>query len=202
MVSSSWHIHYLLLERVISEFQKTEILKSFCGHIFHEDSSVVSSELRKEFLGIIGKTYDTYGYPEYCGWIEGLLTLEQEEWTQQGISKRLKELFPDSKYPTSVPSVNRAMKILENYGIILKTGSRKTGYRYRLVSSSNIVSSMFQQLLVINQDFITKLETLRKKNRKSDKELSRAISSQISVAKAWSDIVAQIVGSVQDEQGD
>ena len=59
-----------------------------------------------------------------------------------------------------------------------------------------------QQLLTINQDFITKLETLRKKNRKSDKELSRAISSQISVAIAWNDVVEQIIGSTQNEQGD
>ncbi|MHA2426249.1 MAG: hypothetical protein ACXAEF_15780 [Candidatus Thorarchaeota archaeon] len=163
---------------------------------------MTSSDLRKEFLEIIGRTYDTYGYPEYCGWIEGLLMLEQKEWTQQGISDRLKELFPDSKYPTSVPSVNRALKILESYGIILKTGSRKSGYRYGLVSSSNIVSSMFHQLLVVNQDFIGKLEALRSKSRKKDSALSRAISSQISVATIWSDVVEQIIESMQDEPGD
>jgi DNA-binding transcriptional regulator GbsR (MarR family) len=163
---------------------------------------VASRDLRKEFLEIIGKTYDTYGYPEYCGWIEGLLTLEQKEWTQQGISKRLKELFPDSKYPTSVPSVNRALKILERYGIILKTGSRKSGYKYSLVSSSNIVSSMFYQLLVVNQDFIKKMEALSSKNRKVDSDLTRAISSQITMAKIWNRAVEQIIESMQDEQGD
>ena len=163
---------------------------------------MASSDLRKEFLETIGKTYDTYGYPEYCGWIEGLLMLEQKEWTQQGLSERLKELFPDSKYPTSVSSVNRALKILERYGIILKTGSRKSGYRYSLVSASNIVSSMFYQLLVVNQDFIKKMETLRSKNRKVDSDLSRAISSQISMAKSWNLVVEQIIESIQDEQGD
>ncbi|MGD9396224.1 MAG: hypothetical protein PVJ05_07340 [Candidatus Thorarchaeota archaeon] len=163
---------------------------------------MASSGLRKEFLEIIGKTYETYGYPEYCGWIEGLLLLESKEWTQQGISERLKELFPDSKYPTSVPSVNRALKILESYGIILKTGSRKSGYRYSFVSSSNIVSSMFHQLLIVNQDFIGKMKALRSKNRKKDSELSRAISSQISVAQVWNDVVEQIIGSMQDKQGD
>jgi DNA-binding transcriptional regulator GbsR (MarR family) len=163
---------------------------------------LASISLRKEFLEIIGKTYVTYGYPEYCGWIEGLLTLEQKEWTQQGISERLKGLFPDTKYPTSVPSVNRALKILENYGIILKTGSRKSGYRYQLVSSSNIVSSMFHQLLIVNQDFIAKLESLRSKTRKTDTALSRAISSQISVARIWNEVVEQIIKSMQDEQGD
>jgi DNA-binding transcriptional regulator GbsR (MarR family) len=163
---------------------------------------LVSEGLRKEFLEIIGKSYDTYGYPEYCGWIEGLLMLEQKEWTQQGISDRLKEIFPDSKYPTSVPSVNRALKILEGYGIILKTGSRKSGYRYGLVSSSNIVSSMFNQLLVVNQDFIGKMESLRSKSGNKDSDLNRAISSQISVAKTWNDIVERIINSMQDEQGD
>jgi DNA-binding transcriptional regulator GbsR (MarR family) len=167
--------------------------------MFPEDSSVASSELRKEFLELIGRTYQTYGYPEYCGWIEGLLSLEQKEWTQQGISDRLKELFRDTQYPTSVPSVNRALKILENYGIILKSGSRKSGYRYRLVSSSNIVSSMFHQLLVVNQDFLSKMETLRSKNKKADPDLKRAISSQISVAKAWNRVVEQIIESMHDE---
>jgi DNA-binding transcriptional regulator GbsR (MarR family) len=163
---------------------------------------VASSDLRKEFLETIGKTYDTYGYPEYCGWIEGLLMLEKKEWTQQGISDRLKELFPDSKYPTSVPSVNRALKILESYGIIQKTGSRKSGYRYSLVSSSNIVSSMFYQLLVVNLDFIKKMEDLQSKNRKADSDLRRAISTQISVAKTWNRVAEQIIESMQDEQGD
>ena len=163
---------------------------------------MASGELRKEFLEIIGKTYDTYGYPEYCGWIEGLLLLEQNEWTQQGLSDRLKELFPDSKYPTSVPSVNRALKLLESYGIIHKTGSRKSGYRYSLISATNIVSSMFYQLLVINQDFITKMQDLNKRTSKIDRELRRAISTQISVAKSWSQIVEKVLGSIQDEQGD
>ncbi len=163
---------------------------------------MVSKGLRKEFLEIIGKSYDTYGYPEYCGWIEGLLMLEPKEWTQQGISERLKEIFHDSKYPTSVPSVNRALKILEGYGIILKTGSRKSGYRYGLVASSNIVSSMFHQLLVVNQDFIGKMEALRSKSGNKDSDLSRAISSQISVAKTWNDIVERIINSMQDEKGD
>ncbi len=159
---------------------------------------MASDDLRTEFLEVIGKTYDTYGYPEYCGWIEGLLMLEQKEWTQQGISDRLKELFPDTKYPTSVPSVNRALKVLESYGIILKTGSRKSGYRYSLVSSSNIVSSMFYQLLVINQEFIMKMNELSSRTKKTDRELNRAITTQISVAKTWSKVVEQIIESMQD----
>ena len=163
---------------------------------------MTTEELRLEFLTTIGTLYEQYGYPEYCGWIEGLMLLEPQEWTQRGLSKRLGELFPESKYPTSVPSVNRALKILESYGIIHKAGSRKTGYRYRLVSASNIVSSMFHQFLVVNQEFISQMEVLSKRNPKSDKDLNRAISSQISVAKAWNDVLEQIIDSMQDEQGD
>ncbi|GAG86448.1 unnamed protein product, partial [marine sediment metagenome] len=95
---------------------------------------MISDELRKDFLTIIGKTYNQYGYPEYCGWVEGLLHLEQREWSQKVISERLSELFPASKYPTSVPSISRALKILEEYGVVEKSGSRKIGYKYRIAS--------------------------------------------------------------------
>jgi DNA-binding transcriptional regulator GbsR (MarR family) len=152
-------------------------------------------------LTIIGKTYDTYGYPENCGWIEGLLMLEAKEWTQKSISERLGELFPSGTHPTSIPSVNRALKILENYGLLAKTGSRKTGFRYRLVSSSNLISSMLLQLLVVNKDFISKMELLSTKNRKKDSELMRAISTQIKHAQIWNEVLEQVVESLRNEQG-
>ncbi len=160
---------------------------------------MVSDNLRKEFLEIIGKTYDDYGYPEYCGWIEGLFLLEQKEWTQKGISERLGELFPTS---TSVPSVNRALKILESYGIIEKEGSRKIGFRYHLQSSSNLALLMFQQLAAVNQVFIAKLKALQTKNQKADSELRRAISSEITMAKIWNRAVEQVVKSMQEDQGE
>lgn len=174
-------------------------LKYLRVDIIIEDSSVASGDLRKEFLEIIGKTYDNYGYPEYCGWIEGLLLLEPKEWSQRDISKRLGELFSTS---TSVPSVNRALKILESYGIVEKEGSRKIGFRYRLQSSSNLAFSMFQQFLVLNQVLIAKLEALETKNKKADSELSRAIFSEITMTKIWNRAVEQAIESMQDEQGD
>ena len=161
---------------------------------------MTSSDLRREFLTIIGTTYDQYGYPEYCGWIEGLLLLEPREWSQRGISERLGELFPASKYPTSVPSVNRALKILERYGIIERGGSRKTGYKYRLVSSSNLLSSMLQQFIAVNQDFINKMESLAAKNQKADSELNKAVALQISMTQTWSKAVEQILESIQDDK--
>ncbi|MHA1963813.1 MAG: hypothetical protein ACXACG_01925 [Candidatus Thorarchaeota archaeon] len=160
---------------------------------------MASGDLRKEFLEIIGKTYDNYGYPEYCGWIEGLLLLEPKEWSQKAISERLGKLFSTS---TSVPSVNRALKILESYGIVEKEGSRKIGFLYRLQSSSNLALSMFHQFHAMNQIFIAKLKALETKNKKDDLELSRAITSEIKMATIWNHAVEQVIETMQDEQGD
>jgi DNA-binding transcriptional regulator GbsR (MarR family) len=160
---------------------------------------MASGDFRKEFLEIVGKTYDNYGYPEYCGWIEGLLLLEPNDWTQKGISERLSELFPTS---TSVPSVNRALKILESYGIIEKEGSRKIGFRYRLQTSSNLALSMFQQFVTLNQVFIAKLEALYTKTQKKDTQLEKAISTEIKMAKLWNRAIENILEAMQDEQGD
>ncbi len=155
-------------------------------------------DLRKEFLMTIGKTYEQYGYPEYCGWIEGLLQLETQEWSQRGISRRLGELFPASKYPTSVPSVNRALKMLENYGVVEKAGSRKSGYRYRVVSSTNLVASMLQQLIAVNQEFIMKMEDLATRTEKTDSDLRRAVSTQIDTAKVWNRAVELILDELKE----
>ncbi len=160
---------------------------------------MASGDLHKEFLELVGKTYDNYGYPEYCGWIEGLLLLEPKDWTQKGISERLSELFPTS---TSVPSVNRALKILESYGIIEKKGSRKIGFQYRLQSSSNLAFSMFQQFVALNQVFIANLEVLANKTKKKDPQLDKAISTELKMAKLWNRAVEQVLDSMNDEQGD
>ncbi len=163
---------------------------------------MVSNKLRKEFLTIIGKTYDTYGYPEYCGWIEGLLHLEHREWSQKTISDRLTEIFPDSKYPTSVPSINRALKILEEYGVVEKKGSRKTGYRYTIVASTNLIYSMVNQLMTVNTEFIRKLEVLAGKNKKKDANLMKATNIQVKMAKLWNDALIHLLESESSPQGD
>ncbi len=163
---------------------------------------MISNELRKDFLTIIGKTYNQYGYPEYCGWVEGLLHLEQREWSQKVISERLSELFPAAKYPTSVPSINRALKILEEYGVVEKAGSRKVGYKYCIANSSNLVSSMVNQLMTVNNDFISKMEILAVKNKKKDSDLNRATRTQISMARLWNRALIQLFESVASEQGD
>lgn len=160
---------------------------------------MVSGNLRRDFLEIVGNAYAHYGYPEYCGWIEGLLLLEPKDWTQKGLSERLSNLFSTS---TSVPSVNRALKILESYGIVEKQGSRKIGFTYRLRPSSNLVLSMFQQLIAVNQDFMAKLQALEKKNQKKDSGLRNAITIETTIAKIWHKSMTQIVTSLEEKIGE
>ena len=154
---------------------------------------------RKEFLEIIGKAYHDYGYPEYCGWIEGLLLLELKEWSQKGISEQLGELFSKS---TSVPSVNRALKLLESFGIVEKTGSRKIGYHYRLQPSSNLAFLMFQQLLAVNQAFIANLQSLETKTHKGDSELNKAIKTELAMAELWNHAIEKVLESMRNKHGD
>jgi len=154
---------------------------------------MTTSELRKEFLMTIGKTYAQYGYPEYCGWVEGLLMLEPGEWTQQGISNRLGEILTSSTYPTSVPSINRALKVLDSYGLVEKRGSRKTGYRYSLASSKNLINSMLEQFILMGNDFIMRMEDLASRAPKKDSELQRAIRMQIETNRTWNDALEMIL---------
>jgi DNA-binding transcriptional regulator GbsR (MarR family) len=153
-------------------------------------------KLRREFLVIMGESYDQYGYPSYCGWIEGLLLLETRVWTQKDISEHLHRLFPESKYPTSVPSVNRALKLLETYGVVEKSGSRKIGYKYRLMPSSSLIVTMLQMFMAVNQNFLKKLEDLSSQNIEDDPELKNAITYQVNGAKLWGELIEKLLKSV------
>lgn len=152
-----------------------------------------SDDIRRQFLLAIGETYDEYGYPEYCGWVEGLLLMEPEEWTQQAISERLGEILPEPKHPTSVPSVNRALRLLEGYGIVHRSGSRRTGYTYQLLDSANMASSMLQQLAVVNDRFIERMKEIEKKSK--DKQVTAAARAEIRMAKSWQSVLEQVLAS-------
>ncbi len=158
-----------------------------------------SNELRLEFLATIGTMYEQYGYPEYCGWIEGLMLLEPQEWTQRGLSKRLGELFPESKYPTSVPSVNRALKVLETYGVVEKAGSRKTGYRYQIASSTNLGFSMLHQLILANRNFIACMKDISARNKKKDPALRKALNVEIKGMSIWNEVLEKVLESLSGE---
>ena len=164
-----------------------------------------SSSLRREFLLTLGEAYSQYGYPEYCGWVEGLLLLERQEWTQQGISERLSELLPEPQYPTSVPSVNRALKILTSYGIVKQEGSRKSGYVYRLVDSASVAASMVEQMAAINTQFVSGMENLRARNKRKDKQLDKALNAEITMARMWDEVLRALLTPDQaraEEEGE
>lgn len=154
---------------------------------------------RKEFLSAMGEMYESYGYPSYCGWIEGLLMLESDEWSQRKISNRLRELFPELKYPTSITSVNRALKILEDYGVVEKAGSRKTGYRYSSISSSGVIATMLERFVVANQQFMDMMEALFARSPKNDSALKKAISYEIDVGRTWSKLIGDLLESIRKE---
>jgi len=156
--------------------------------------------LRREFLELIGHTYEQYGYPEYCGWIEGLMVLEPQNWTQHGISERLSNLFPESKYPTSVPSVNRALKILETYGVVEKNGSRKTGYLYSIISPTNLVYSMLHQFLEMNKVFIAQMKDLSARTSTNDSTLKKAVRAELKAWQLWDRTVRAMVDSLNDDR--
>ncbi|MFX0108845.1 MAG: hypothetical protein ACFE7R_11210, partial [Candidatus Hodarchaeota archaeon] len=123
-----------------------------------------------------------------------------QEWTQKGISTRLSELVPDSKYPTSIPSVNRALKVLETYGVVQKTGSRKTGYRYQIASGTNLGISMLHQLIAVNRNFITSMKNISARNRKKDSALKRALNAEIRGMGIWNDALEKVLENLSGEK--
>ena len=125
------------------------------------------------------------------------MVLEPQEWTQQGISDRLKELFPDTKYPTSVPSVNRALKVLEAYGVVTKSGSRKTGYQYTMVSTTNLVYSMLHQFLTLNNGFMAQLKDLSKRSQNKDSELKKAVNAELKAWRLWNEAVKGMLETLE-----
>ncbi len=135
-----------------------------------------SDELRIEFLQTLNEMYKKYDYPYFCGWIEGLLLLEPSEWTQNSISKRLSELLPASENPVSNLEIDKALETLERYSVIEKAGSEESGYHYRLISSSSLVSAMLQRVIVVNQGFVRRMKDLATRDLKGDSDLEQAIS--------------------------
>ena len=127
------------------------------------------------------------------------MLLEPQDWTQRGISTRLRELFPESKYPTSIPSVNRALKVLETFGVVVKTGSRKTGYMYQIVSSTSLGISMLQQLIVVNQNFMANMKDLSARNKKKDAALRRALNAEIKGIEVWNKALEMVLESLMGE---
>jgi DNA-binding transcriptional regulator GbsR (MarR family) len=159
------------------------------------------SDTRKEFFTTLGKNYERYSLPPLCGWIEALLLLEPKDWTQRDLSQRLSELFSDDDYSTSLSSVNRALKILEDYGAIEKSGSRKLGYTYNLASSSKMLTNIFLRFISYNDSFIYDLSVLKKnKQLEDDSVLQNTIEAQIEGYTAFTQFLKQFIETFDLEE--
>ncbi|MFX0150570.1 MAG: hypothetical protein ACFFAJ_07330 [Candidatus Hodarchaeota archaeon] len=142
------------------------------------------SPLRKRIFDIFAKYYEEYGIPGLCGWIDTLFLLEPQnpngrQWTQKTISKRLTELFPDKKYPTSVSSINRAIKINEKYGTVLKEGTHKTGYTYKATSGTEMITKIFEGFIEKTNMCINDLQLLLDECKDTDSTLKKITEEQI-----------------------
>ncbi|MHA2093078.1 MAG: hypothetical protein ACW98F_00345, partial [Candidatus Hodarchaeales archaeon] len=117
---------------------------------------------RKSFFDILAKYWESYGLPGLSGYIDALLWLEQrDDWTQVAISKRLKSLFGnESDYPTSIASVNRAIKINVQYGTLYRRGTHKLGYSYHVADDASMLEMMFQRFIDINTGMMDTLSNL------------------------------------------
>ncbi|MHA1214789.1 MAG: hypothetical protein ACTSPG_05795 [Candidatus Hodarchaeales archaeon] len=143
----------------------------------------MGNEFRKDFYKNLGEYYRKYGYPKICGYIEGLMTLNANyKWSQKELSETLKKIFPEE--PASISSVNRAIRILEGFGVVEKEGSRKIGYTYTISSSGSYLVKMFEFFLESNREYINSLESISKSMQKGrDEALEEALIAHISACK-------------------
>jgi hypothetical protein len=140
------------------------------------------SALRKELFDIFAKYYEEYGLPKLCGLIDTLFLFEPldpdgKKWTQRSISSRLTEYFPEGKF--SVPSINRAIRINEKYGTVLKEGTHKTGYTYTATPGIEMVSKIFEGFIEKTNICIQELQELQDKLLGTDPTLKKILEEQI-----------------------
>ncbi len=139
------------------------------------------SPLRERLFDIFASYYEEYGIPGLCGWIDTLLLLEpnEQQWTQQSISKRLTDFFPNGKYPTSVSSINRAIRINEKYGTVLKKGTHKTGYTYAAATGTEMIAKIFEGFIEKTNLCLNDLHLLLDKCQNKDPTLKSILEEQI-----------------------
>ncbi len=149
---------------------------------------------KKQFLNIYADFYEDYGLPGVCGWIDGLLYLEStdkgESWTQLSISLKLKDLFStESKYPISVSSINRFIKICEQYGTIEKRGSHKLGYTYHSVKGNELLFNIFKFFMDRNEIIIERFDNLHSTDLEDN--IQQAVQEQIIGLQFYNEMLKQ-----------
>lgn len=139
----------------------------------------MNRDLRIKFFKILGDAYHENGIPEIIGWIEALMSIKKSTMTQKEISDELTSLFNDIDNPTSVSSVNRAIKTMLSLDLLNKEGSRKIGYKYSLNSDFDLITNVFQTILASNKKFLKRISRLRDDSGiKNDKDLISSIENQ------------------------
>lgn len=155
---------------------------------------------QQKFFNILARFYQDYGIPGVCGWIDALLNLylvsrDGKPWTQRSISSHLSKLFPKpSKYPTSVSSINRAIKINLKYGTIIKEGSHKEGYTYKAAEGSDLLISMFQNFIDKNRYYLGELEQLKG----SPEPIGSAVEMQVQGILYYNQMLEEALNSVKN----
>ena len=98
---------------------------------------------------------------------------------------------------TSISSVNRALKVLEDYGTISKSGSRKIGYTYQLAPSSKMIANMLIQFIAYNDSFVKDLSYLKEtEDLGSDTTLQKTINLQLKGARLFSQFFKDLLESM------
>ena len=154
---------------------------------------------QQKFFNIIARFYEDYGMPGVCGWIDALLnidivTIDKKPWTQRKISRQLSNLFPNpSKYPTSVSSINRAIKINLKYGTIIKEGSHKEGYTYKAAKGLDMLIYMYKNFIDKNRIYLDELEQLKG----SPEPLGSAVEVQIQGIQFYNQMLKNTLNGVK-----
>jgi DNA-binding transcriptional regulator GbsR (MarR family) len=161
----------------------------------------MNKELRSEFFKILGETYKELGFPEIFGWIEGLLTLQKTEISQKEISNQLTSIFNEPDNPTSVSSVNRSLKVMESYGIILKQGTRKIRYTYKFNPDYNMITNTFHVVMNITKLYLDKISRLKEEPQmESDTELIKSIENQVKMYSNFSEFLEEMLESIKNKK--
>jgi len=163
--------------------------------------------LRERLFEIFAKYYEEYGIPGLCGWIDTLFLIEPQDskgnqWTQRSISRRLKVLFPNAKYPTSVPSINRAIKINEKYGTVLKQGSHKIGYSYIPTAGTEMITKIFEGFIDKTSICISDLKVLLKESQDTDPKLKEITEEQILGYSAYVQLLEYALSYLKEQLSD
>ena len=165
--------------------------------------SMISNE-RKQFFEVMAEFWQEYGFPGLCGYIDALLWLEPKDWSQVAISDHLKELFGNkTQFPSSISSINRAIKLNVRYGTVIKEGSHKIGYTYRVATNSDMLTGFFQRYIDLNTIMIEKLRRIETPNlNDEDPNLKTAIDVQIQGLELYSQFLEYGLNSMKQKEND